>query len=94
MTSLQKTAKFILALGLCALWAGGSSGQDLDYQLDSTAKLQPTARVRLVMDNHLPPEEVDRRLGLVQLAIYLYGAESAAAPVLAAAAAYPGIQTE
>ena len=94
MTSLQKTANFILALGLCALWAGGSSGQELDYQLDSTAKLQPTARVRLVMDNHLPPEEVDRRLGLVQLAIYLYGAESAAAPVLAAAAASPGLQPE
>jgi hypothetical protein len=96
MSSRPRIAKFILALGLSVAWtgtAGRAHGQDPDYRLDGgTAQLQPTAQVRVVMENHLPPEEVDRRLGLVQVAIYLYGAKSAAAPVLEAAAASAGLQ--
>lgn len=93
MTSLARTATFILALGLCGAWAGSACGQDLDYRLDrSTAELQPTARVRIVVENRLPPEAVDRRLGLVQVVIYLYETGSRAEPVLAAAAASPGLE--
>jgi len=66
--------------------------QGLDYRLDrGTGVLDPTARVRVIMDNRLPPDEVDRRLGLVQTAIYLYEAGSGAASVLAEAAASPGL---
>ncbi len=94
MTRQPQAAKFFLALVLCAVWAGSVRGQDLDFRLDGNAELEPTARVRLVLDNRLPPEHVDRRLGLVQVAIYLYGAGSPAVPVLAAAAASPGLQLE
>lgn len=87
----------ILALGLWVMWAASAYGQGVDFHLDSGAgaeRLQPTSRVRIVIENRLSPEDVDPRLGLVQVAIYLYGAGSPAAPVLAAAAATPGLQPE
>jgi hypothetical protein len=54
--------------------------------------LEPTARVRLIVDNRLPADVVDATLGMVQTAIYLYRQGSPAALQLATADSREGMR--
>jgi hypothetical protein len=92
---LRRLTGSLFFLVLCTVSATGVGAQESDLQWrveGGEDALEPTARVRLIVDNRLPAEAVDPVLGLVQTAVYLYRGDSPAAADIAAADSIQGMQ--
>jgi hypothetical protein len=90
----RRLAGLVAILGFHAAAAGGVGAQEgaLQWRVQGGEKaLEPTARVRLIVDNRLPADVADPILGLVQTAIYLYPEDSPAAERVAAADGIKGM---
>ena len=84
---------FILVIMLSSAGAAAAQDGDLKWRVQGGENaLEPTARVRLMVDNRLSADVVDPVLGLVQTAIYLYQGNSSAAAKIAAADSVHGMQ--